>query len=48
MLKYGITREFIENRRVLFDPYMHKLSHKSCPPELSIHAKDTASEVALT
>ena len=28
MIKYGITREFIENHRVLFDPYMHKaLSH---------------------
>ena len=24
MIKYGITREFIENHRVLFDPYMHK------------------------
>ena len=24
VIKYGITREFIENHRVLFDFYLHK------------------------
>ena len=33
---------------MLFDYYMHKACHTSCSPELSINAKDTASEVALT
>ena len=37
--------EFTENHRVLFDLYMH-LSHVMSP-ELSIYAKDKASEVAL-
>ena len=47
MIKYGITREFTENHRVLFDPFMHKgLSHVMSP-ELYIYAKDMASEVAL-
>ena len=32
MIKYGKTREFIKNHRVLFDPYMHKtLSHVMSP-----------------
>ena len=32
MIKYGITRQFIENHRVLFDPYMPKaLSHFMSP-----------------
>ena len=32
MIKYGMTREFIENQRMLFDPYMHKaLSHIISP-----------------
>ena len=41
MIKYGITRDFIENNRALFVPYRNKLCHKSCPPQLSIYAKDT-------
>ena len=47
MKKYGITREFIEDHIVLFDPYMYKLCHTSCPPGLSIYAKDAASEMGL-
>ena len=32
MITYGITSEFTENHRVLFDPYMHKaLSHVMSP-----------------
>ena len=48
MIRYGVTREFIENHRVLFDPLICiKLCHTSCPRELSIYVKDTASEAAL-
>ena len=43
MVKNGITKEFIDNHRVLFDPYMHKGLLHVMPP----YAKDTASEVAL-
>ena len=32
MIKYEITREFIENHKVLFDPFMYKaLSHVMSP-----------------
>ena len=47
MIKYEIARAFIENHRVLFDPYMHKALSYVIPQELSTYAKDTASEVAL-
>ena len=47
MIKYGITREFVENHRVLFGPYMHKALSHVMSAELSIYAKDTTSEVAL-
>ena len=46
-IKCVITREFTENQRVLFDPNSIKLCHTSCSLELSIYAKDTASEKAL-
>ena len=37
MIKYRIPKEFIENHRVLFDPYMHKaLSHVKYPSTFHI------------
>ena len=46
MLKYGITKEFIENYKVQFDPYMHKaLSHVMAPR--TFYTKDAASKVTF-
>ena len=42
-----MIRDFTENHRVLFDLICIKLCPASYPSELTINAKDTASEVAL-
>ena len=37
LVKFIITRECFENQRVLFDPYIHVLSHVKSPRALHIH-----------
>ena len=40
LVKFIITREFFENQKVLFDPYMHKvLSHVKSPRTLHMHKR---------
>ena len=48
MIKYGITREFLKITECYSTLICIELWHTSCPPlppNISIYAKDTASEV---
>ena len=47
ILKYVVTKELIEFTECYSPLICIKLGHTSCTPELSIYAKDMASEVAL-
>ena len=48
LVKYIIIREFIENRKVLFYPYKHKiLSNVKSPRTSHIYTKDMLVEMAL-
>ena len=45
MMNYGINREFIENHRVLFDPYMHKASCERCKPKIHTRERNRSFQV---